>query len=100
MELHDSRPSYPKMAPTVTVVSKLFCLCSDRHVSSNFNVPVAEILWKFSVGGILFFVNSTAWSVLRHVRFIGTVQSIQLSVFHEVSMKCMFPLLTCSGRYS
>ena len=49
-------------------------------------------------GGILFFVNSTAWSVLHHVHFIWTVQSIQLSVifvFHVVSMKCMSPLLTC-----
>ena len=32
-------------------------------------------------GGVLFFVNSTAWSELRHVRFIGIVQSIQLCYF-------------------
>ena len=32
-------------------------------------------------GGILFFVNSTAWSVLRHVRFIGTVQSVPVKCY-------------------
>ena len=75
------------------------CVVIVMFVPSNVNVPVAEILWKFSVWWYLFFVNSTPWSVLRYVRFIGTVQSIQLSVifgFHVVSMKCLSPLLTCT----
>ena len=51
-------------------------------------------------GGVLFFVNSTTWSELRHVRFIGIVQLIQLSVsfvFHmSVSIVNMYQSLLVS----
>ena len=72
------------------VLSYSACVLIVMFVPSNVNVSVAEILWKFSVWWCFVFVNSTAWSELRHVRFIGIVQSIQLSVlfvFHVVSIK-------------
>ena len=79
------------------------CVLIGTVISSNVNVPVAEILWKFSVWWYFVFVNSTTRSILHHVHFIGSVQSIQLSVifvFHALSMKCMSPLLTCTSRCS
>ena len=78
------------------------CVLIVTFVLSNFNVSVAEILWKFGVWYSVF-VDSTTSSVLRHVRVIGTVQSIQLSVifvFHVVSMTCLSPSLTFTSLCS
>ena len=76
------------------------CVFFIMFVSLNVIMYLSLRFFGYLVfGGIMFFVNSTAWLVLRHVRFTGNVHSIQLSVifvFLIVSGKCMFPLLACT----
>ena len=84
-----------------TVLFKLFYLF--RFSSCLFRPTLMYLSLRFFgylvFGGIMFFVNSTAWSVLHHVHFTGNLQSIPLRVifvFLIISVKCMFPLLTCT----
>ena len=76
------------------------CVFFVMFVSSNVIMYLSLRFFGYLVfGGIMCFVNSTAWSVFQDVRFTGNVQSIQLSVifvFLIVSVKCMFPLLACT----